>query len=148
MARRPDERRRGRLGELPEPLGRERWPRRAFDPNAGLYLDWYNRYQAINFGIHIGTANQTVLQENGLRTYLLIQNNHAANTLFVAFNSEASAFSSVHVLAGGFYELIGGAPAGAFCPKSSLNLLATGAATNVVIVEGTLQPLSESLRGR
>lgn len=129
-----------RLGELPETLSRERQHGRYLDPSAGLYLDWSNRFTCINFGTLVGLASQTVLQDNGLRTYLMIQNNHAANVVYLAFNSEATVFSGVRIIAGGNYELIGGQQGGAFVPKSSINLLASGVDTNVVVVEGALEP--------
>ena len=79
------------LGELPEDLGRERAPGQEFDPSAGLGLDWFNRYKTVNFGVILATTDsQTVLNDNSLRTYILIQN-QSGNDLLVSFGTGVAA---------------------------------------------------------
>lgn len=137
------------LGDLPEGLTRERLAGRVFDPTQGLALDWVNRYKVTNFGIILGAASQTVLQDNALRTYLLIQNQDLAANLQLSFTTDAAVggLGSVVIIPGGNYELIGGEMGGAFCPKQSVNILGTVVGQQICIVEGTLEPHSLGYEG-
>jgi len=128
------------LGDLPDDIQWERRARQGFDPSANLVLDWVNRYKTTNFGTIIGIASTTVLQNNGLRTYLLVQNKDAANDLFLTFTTDASSFAGILIVPRGNYELIGGEAGGSFVPSDSINLIGAAADMNVVIVEGTLMP--------
>lgn len=128
------------MGDLPADLGRERRGGQGFDPSAGLALEWVNRYKTTNFGTVTGAGSITILQNNGLRTYLLVQNKSAASDLFLTFTTDASPFSGILIIPRGNYELIGGEAGGSFCPSDSVNLIGAAAGMNVVIVEGTLMP--------
>jgi len=141
-------RRRQNLGDLPESLQTERQGGRVFDPTSGLGLDWVNRFQTTNFGVILGAESQTVLQDNALRTYLLIQNQSAAIDLFLSFTTDASIGppGSILIIPRGNYELIGGQDGGSFVPKNSVNLLAAAPGVRVTIVEGTLLPYELSTR--
>lgn len=136
----------GPLGDLPEDITRERRADQAFDPSAGLYLDWTNRYKTTNFRILIGTASQTVLQNNGLRTYLLIQNKDPVSDLFLTFTTDASLDAGILIIPRGNYELIGGEAGGAFVPSDSVNLIGAAADISVVVVAGTLMPMELAVR--
>lgn len=142
-----DNRQRQNLEGLPEDLQRERRAGRVFDPRSGVALDWVNRYKTVNFGVVIGIANSTVLQDNHLRTYLLIQNQHPLSDLFLSFTTEAGAFGSVIIIPRGNYELIGGEAGGSYVPSGSVNLLGAVAAMSVTVVEGTLSPYEISIGG-
>lgn len=140
---------RAQLGDLPESLGRERLPGQLFDPRAGLAIDWVNRFKTVNFGVVLAnTNNQTVLQDNGLRTYLLVQNQSAVNDLLLSFGTEAAAsgIGSHIIIPRGNYELIGGQFGGSYVPKSSVNLRAAVAPIQALIHEGTLEPYEISTR--
>ena len=136
----------GHLGDLPEDIGRERRAKQGFDPQAGLALDWTNRYKTTNFGTVIGVASQTILQNNGLRTYLLVQNKDAASDLFLTFTTDASSFAGILIIPRGNYELVGGEAGGSFVPSDSVNLVGAAANMNVVVVEGTLMPFELATR--
>ena len=139
-------RRRGQLGSLPEDLESYRRGGRMFDPSAGVAIDWINRYKVTNFGVQIGNVSQTVLQDNALRTYLLIQNQSPATDLFLSFTTDANpTIGSIIIIPRGNYELIGGEAGGSFVPKASVNLIST-ALINVVVVEGTLEPYELATR--
>ena len=133
------------LGDLPADLGEERRAGQGFAPGAGLGLKWVNRYKTTNFGILIGLVGQTVLQNNPLRTYLLIQNKNAAADLFLTYTTDASDFGGVLIIPRGNYELVGGEMGGSFCPSDSINLIGAAANMNVVVVEGTLMPYELAL---
>lgn len=139
------------LGDLPESLKRERAPGQLFDPGAYMALEWINRYKTTNFGIIIAAAgdSQTILQDNQLRTYLLVQNQDAAADLQLSFSTDAApgGLGSVVIIAGGNYELIGGQQGGAFCPKQSVNVRSTVAGQQICVVEGTLEPYEIAARG-
>lgn len=128
------------IGDLPEDIARERRPGPVFDPSGGLALDWVNRYKTTNFGRIIGVTSVNVLQNNGLRTYLLVQNKDPATDLFLTYTTDASVFGGILIIPRGNYELIGGEKGGSFIPSDSVNLIASAAGVNVVIVEGTLMP--------
>lgn len=134
------------LGDLPEDIQRERRSRQGFDPSAGLVLDWVNRYKTTNFGTIVGTTSRNILQNNGLRTYLLIQNKDAVSDLFLTFTTDASAFAGILIIPRGNYELIGGEAGGSFVPSDSVNLIGAAAGINVVVVEGTLMPHEMAIR--
>lgn len=134
------------LSDLPEDLKRERRAGQGFDPSAGLALDWLNRYKTTNFGTLIGITSTTILQNNGLRTYLLIQNKDAAADLFLTFTTDASSFGGILIIPRGNYELIGGEKGGSFVPSDSVNLVGAAANMNVVVVEGTLLPFELATR--
>lgn len=134
------------MGDLPEDIGRERQGKQGFDPAAGLAIDWINRYKTTNFGTLIQPASQTILQNNGLRTYLLIQNKDAAGDLFLTFTTDATPFGGILIIPRGNYELIGGEAGGAFCPSDSVNLIGSAVDMNIVVVEGTLLPYELSTR--
>lgn len=133
---------RGRLGDLPEDLSRYRRGGAVFDPSSGLALDWINRYKTTVFGFILQTGSQAVLQDNPLRTYLLIQNQSAATDIFLSFTNDAAAndLGSIIIIPRGNYELIGGEAGGAFVPKASVNMRAAAADTRIAVVEGTLEP--------
>lgn len=137
---------RNQLGDLPESLGRERRGGQMIDPMAGVALDWINRYKITNFGILVGLASITVLNENALRCYLIVQNKDPASDLFLTFGNEANAFDGFTIIPRGNYELIGGEAGGAFIPKASVNLLGAAANMNVVVAEGTLEPYELATR--
>ena len=137
------------LGELPEDLGVERMPGREFDPSAGLALDWVNRFKTVNFGIVLNDTNSlTVLNDNALRTYLLIQNQSGVNNLLISFGTDvaASGLGSHIIFPEGNYELIGGQAGGAYVPKQSVNIRAAAAPIQLVVHEGTLEPYELSTR--
>ncbi len=134
------------LGDLPEDIARERRAKQGFDPSAGLALDWINRYKTTNFGTLIGLASTTILQNNGLRTYLLVQNKSAVADLFLTFTTDASFFAGILIIPRGNYELVGGEAGGSFVPSDSINLIGAAAGMNVVIVEGTLMPFEFATR--
>ena len=133
------------LQGLPEDLRTERQPGRVFNPNEGLKLDWVNRYKTINFGVNAQLASSTVLQDNQLRCYLLIQNQHATADLLLSFTTDASAFGSIIIVPRGNYELTGGEAGGSFVPSGSVNILGTVADQPVTIIEGTLSPYPMNL---
>lgn len=137
------------LGDLPESLGHERRMGRMFDPSAGLALDWINRYKTTNFGIILPADSQTVLQDNALRTYLLVQNQSATSDITLSFGTDAalSGLGSVIIVPRGNYELIGGEAGGAFCPKQSVNVRSLVAGVQIVVIEGTLEPYDIATRG-
>lgn len=134
------------LGDLPEDIGRERRAKQGFDPSAGLALDWINRYKTTNFGTLIGLTSTTILQNNGLRTYLLVQNKSAVADLFLTFTTDASSFAGILIIPRGNYELVGGEAGGSFVPSDSINLIGAATGMNVVIVEGTLMPFEFATR--
>lgn len=134
------------FGDLPEDLQRERRGKQGFDPSTGLAVDWVNRYKTTNFGTLIGLASRNILQNNGLRTYLLVQNKDAVSDLFLTFTTDASAFAGILIIPRGNYELIGGEAGGSFVPSDSVNLIGAAAGMNVVIVEGTLMPYELATR--
>lgn len=143
LIRRPDL---AGFGDLPEDIARERRAQQGFDPAASLALDWVNRYKTTNFGTLIGLASTTILQNNGLRTYLLVQNKDAVSDLFLTFTTDASSFAGILIIPRGNYELIGGEKGGSFVPSDSINLIGAAANMNVVIVEGTLMPFEMATR--
>lgn len=134
------------VGSLPEDLMRYRRAGQPFDPSAGLGLDWINRYKTTNFGTIVGVTSTTILQNNALRTYLLIQNKDVASNLFLTFTTDASSFGGILIIPRGNYELIGGEAGGSFVPSDSVNLIGAAANMNVVVVEGTLMPYELATR--
>lgn len=133
-------RRFSRLGELPETLYRERQPGLMHDPNAGLALDWSNRYRTTNFFFLAQTTSTPILQENHLRCYLMVQNLDPANDLHIAFNSDAIFNTSPVIIPRGNAEFIGGEAGGSFVPKASISVISSIANHRVAVVEGTLEP--------
>ena len=130
------------LGELPEDQFRERaLGKTIFDPGAGFVSDWVNRYTQSNFPFSIGTASERAIPANPLRTYLLIQNK-SANILFVNFGQNATTFNGIRIIAGGNYELIGGATGGAFCNGDDVYILADVAASEGVLTEGVIMSIT------
>ncbi len=136
------------LGSLPEDLMAYRRSRGLFDPSSGLALDWINRYKFTNFGVIVQVASQTVLQDNPLRTYLLVQNQNAAADLQLSFGTDAAAsgLGSVIIIPRGNYELIGGEAGGSAVPKASVNVRGTVANQQICVVEGTLEPYELATR--
>jgi hypothetical protein len=130
------------LGELPEDQFRERaLGKKIFDPGAGFVSDWINRFTQSNFPFNIGIVSERAIPANPLRCYLLIQNK-SANIVFVNFGQNATAFNGIRIIAGGNYELIGGATGGAFCPADDVYILADAAATEGVVTEGVIMSIT------
>ena len=69
------------------------------------------------------------------RAYLLMQNK-GATTVFVGFGFVPDAQSGIAIFPNGNYELIGGAPTGAFVPPEDVYIRGSVGGENVVIVEG------------
>lgn len=136
----------GHLGDLPEPLGRERLPGKMIDPHAELALDWINRYKTQAFSV-LTTAGvgQTVLQNNPLRCYLMVQNLDAATDLHINWNTDAIVGNSPLIIPRGNAEFIGGEAGGSFCPQDSVNIVSS-LAIRVAIIEGTLMPYELATR--
>jgi len=134
---------RGRLGELPETLYRERQPGMPHNPASNVALDWTNPYKTTNFSLQIGTTPRNLLQDNPLRTYLLIQNLSAAADVFIAFTTDVILNAGILIVPRGNYEFIGGEQGGSFCPKASVNIVASAANVRVAVVEGTIEPYNQ-----
>lgn len=131
------------LGELPEDYERQG---RVLDPSSAAAIDWINRYKTTDFFRLIGTASVNLLMNNQLRTYLLIQNLDPVNDLFVSYGKDAVLNQSERITAGNILEYTGGAPSGSHVPSDSINIIASGAATPIVVVEGTLMPYELATR--
>lgn len=78
----------------------------------------------------VGVASATLLAANPARKYLLIQNNDAAATIYVAFGKAATVAAGVKIIAGGAYELVG------IVTTQEVRAIASSATTTVVAVEG------------
>jgi len=130
------------LGELPESKLRERaLGKEIFDPGSGFVSDWINRYTQSNFPFSIGAVSERAIPANPLRTYLLIQNK-SAGILFVNFGQNATTFNGIRIIAGGNYELIGGATGGAFVNGDDVYILGDGAALEGVLTEGVIMSIT------
>jgi len=112
------------------------------DPGAGMIGDWINRYTQSNFPFTTDGTSQRIIPSNPLRTYLLIQNKSAAD-MFVNFGQNATTYTGVLIIAGGNYELIGGATGGAHCPADDVYVLGSAAALEGVITEGVMMAASD-----
>ena len=117
-------------------LPQARQPRgRILDPGRGHVADWVNRHTASLFPFTAGLTSFRVLPANPLRAYLLVQNLSASN-MFLNFGQNATTTAGIRIIAGGNYEQIGGAPAGAFCSPQDIYILGAAAALPGIVVEG------------
>lgn len=134
---------RHKLGELPRSLAEERSQKgkRILDPGMGYVADWTNRYTQTLFPFQIGLSAQRILPANPMRTYLIIQNK-SAGVIFVNFGQNPTPTSSITIIAGGNYELIGGAAGGSFVPPDDVYVLGDALALNCIISEGLWQSVS------
>lgn len=82
----------------------------------------------INSGHVVSLESRQVLTNNGNRNYLLIQNK-SAGKIYVSFGTKANPLDGVEISAGGNYEPY-------VVPSSSVEVLATVAASKVTVVEG------------
>ena len=87
-----------------------------------------NRSNATVTDTTVSTTSVEAIAANTSRRYLLIQNTHATNDLFINFGGAATT-SDIQVAAGGNYEAL-------IAPTESVNLIASAAGTTVVITEG------------
>ncbi len=82
----------------------------------------------VNMGFSIGTKSEEALPANAGRNYLLIQN-RSAGAIEISFGNKANGFDSIEIASGGNYEPY-------VVPFSSINVKASAAASQVVILEG------------
>lgn len=78
----------------------------------------------------VGVASAQLLAANAARQYLLIQNNDAANAIWVAFGKAATLAAGVRIIAGGAYELVG------IVTTQEVRAIAISSNPNIVTVEG------------
>ena len=80
-------------------------------------------------GLTVGLTDQLVLPSpTTKRVYLLIQNTHATQNLYVNFGANASVNSGIRIIAGGNYELT------QFIPQDDIHIIADGINTTGVLV--------------
>lgn len=134
------------LGELTEEISQERsiHGKRILDPGSMFVTDWINRNTLSLFPFTIGVAAERILPANPLRTYLIVQNKSASN-IFINFGQNPSAFASIRIIAGGNYELIGGATGGAFSPQDDIYILGSAAGLDGVAGEGLWMPEAQEI---
>ncbi len=130
--------RNNRMGDLPR--DRESQDREIVGPESGSIAlrkmqkeiarkpPPFNNMVFINSGRTIGVTSKQVLQDNPGRQYILVQNNSGGN-IFIGFGTKADTINGVKIVPGGNYEPY-------LAPRSSIHVIASGANSNVVVVEG------------
>lgn len=127
------------LGDLQRDHGAERSfkGKRVLNPGEGFVSDFVNRYNATIFPFTIGLVAQRILPANPLRCYLLIQNKAAAGDIYINFGQNPTSYASIEIEPnGGYYEAIGGAYGGSFCPGGDVYILGSAAAIDGAVMEG------------
>lgn len=87
-----------------------------------------NRNIFVNTGYTLGIESVQVLPSNQNRTYLLIQNK-SGGSIFFSFGNKANTYDGVEIVAGGNYEPY-------IYPSSSLHVIASLAASDIIVIEG------------
>lgn len=137
------------LGELPEDLMYERMIRQPMlspwlsdhgtNPTIGPGFSApppTNNYKSATYAFNATTTSQKVVPANPFRAFLLIQNNDAANAIFVNFGSDATAVNAIKVIAGGNLIFEGGGDGGVFVPSEDVYILAAAGTIACVVMEG------------
>ncbi len=87
-----------------------------------------NRNIFVNTGYTLGIESVQVLPSNQNRTYLLIQNK-SGGSIFFSFGNKANTYDGVEIVSGGSYEPY-------IYPSSSLHVIASLAASDIIVIEG------------
>jgi hypothetical protein len=117
----PYESRDERPGEIIGPVG----------PNISQKKIIINKTVFINTPFTVDLISKQILQGNQARNYLFMQNK-SANGMWVVFGNNSSVYSGVYIAAGGFYEPY-------VVPYSSIHILADGANSIGVCIEGVVR---------
>lgn len=81
----------------------------------------------------VGVTSALLLAANASRSYLVIQNQDAANPIYLNFGGTAAANNgSLKIPAGGNYVVENG-----YIPTSAINAIATGGTVAVNVIEGS-----------
>lgn len=95
---------------------------------APLSVNPMNYGQQALQGLNIGLTDKLVLvSPSTKRVYLLIQNTHPTQNLYVNFGAEASVNAGIRIIPGGNYELT------QFIPQDDIHIIADGINTTGVL---------------